>query len=117
MGISLNPVGILVADALRGKPAVLRANEWPAVSKTHLRSHPFCFVCRTRKKVEVHHVVPFHVDPLLELVLANLITLCRVHHFLFGHLGDWKSWNVNCREDCAEWALRIVERPRLRVAA
>jgi hypothetical protein len=47
----------------------------------------------------------------LELDRANLITLCRDHHFWFGHLGSWSSWNANVREDAAIWRAKIANRP------
>jgi 5-methylcytosine-specific restriction endonuclease McrA len=55
------------------------------------------------KKLQVHHVKPFHLHPHLELDPRNLITLCeargRDHHLLLGHLGEWQSHNENIRQD------------------
>lgn len=97
------------------KPKVKRSPHWPAVRAQHLRFQPDCVVCRSRKNVEVHHVVPVHVDPSLELDPVNLITLCEAkganHHLLFGHLGDWPSWNALVKLDAATWREKIRTRP------
>ena len=111
--IELATLPLLVADFVKGKPVVRRSSQWPKTQREFLRLHPFCRVCRSKEKLEVHHVVPVHVDRSLELVVTNLLTLCRAHHLLFGHLGDWKSWNENCKQDCEDWAYKIVTRPRL----
>jgi hypothetical protein len=65
--------------------------------------NPTCAACGSRHLVDVHHVVPFHIDRTLELDLGNLITLCRWrrHHLKVGHLGDWTRYNEHVREDAA----------------
>lgn len=94
-----------------------RSPKWPAVRAEHLRSHPTCEACgeRRMKVLAVHHIVPFHVNPSKELEPANLITLCEGEsvncHLLFGHLRNWRSWNVDVREDAAEWRAKIKSRP------
>jgi hypothetical protein len=52
-----------------------------------------------------------HVDSDLECAPSNLIVLCRRDHFLFGHLGDWSSWNKNVRGDASMWRVKIATRP------
>lgn len=89
-----------------------RSPHWNAVRKEFLEKNPTCAVCdKKRKGLNVHHIVPFHVDPSIELEEENLITLCRKHHFTFGHLGWWKSWNEKVIEDCIEWYLKYKNRP------
>src|SRR2546430_489629 len=95
------------------KPVEDRSSKWPAVEKAHLKSEPVCQVCGTNHDLEVHHIVAFHVDPTKELDDTNLITLCRPHHYTFGHFCNWKSWNQTCREDCTEWRVKIARRPKL----
>jgi 5-methylcytosine-specific restriction endonuclease McrA len=61
-------------------------------------------VCGHDKDLNVHHIKPFHEFPELELVDANLITLCEGvlrgrDHLRFGHLGNWKISNPNVRAD------------------
>lgn len=96
--------------------AAPRSPHWESVRDAHLKEHPACEVCGHKKNLNVHHVIPFHIDASKELDPSNLITLgnkCPTgnHHLLFGHLGNWKSWNVNVREDAAAWKKKISERP------
>ena len=98
-------------------PPEARSPKWPAVRAAHLKAHPTCEACGegSTKILNVHHVVPFHVDPSKELDEANLITLCEGPvvncHLHFGHLRNWKSWNVDVRKDAAEWLKKIKDRP------
>lgn len=87
---------------------VPRSSRWPAVRAAFLRRHPRCEVCGTRDGLEVHHVRPYHLFPELELEESNLMTLCRGHHLLFGHLMNWRAWNPVVRTDC-EWMRRKIE--------
>jgi len=69
--------------------------------------------CGACKKLEVHHIVPVHLNPDLELDPENLITLCDKYcHFIFGHLMDYKSWNVDVVNDSAEYLQKIKNKPR-----
>lgn len=96
---------------------VPRSKEWPKVRKEYLKLHPKCFVCLRKTKINVHHIKPFHLHPLLELEPSNFISLCENNkggincHLAFGHLGNFKSWNVNVREDTKAWRLKILNRP------
>jgi len=84
-----------------------RSSEWVQVRSDFVRKHPRCEACGSISNLNVHHVVPFHQRPDLELVEDNLITLCREHHFRIGHDPDGKgpmkpSWllsNPNVRSD------------------
>lgn len=93
-----------------------RSGKWPTVRKAHLAKNPSCEVCGGTKKIEVHHIKPFHLHPELELDPSNLISLCEGAsdvncHLLFGHLGNFKSLNKNVVEDSAEWNKKIKDRP------
>lgn len=80
-----------------------RSPSWPAVRAEHLRRQPFCQGCLGVTKLEVHHIVPYHVDPSLELDPHNLVTLCEGRmkcHFRIGHLGHWNDWNPLVAETC-----------------
>lgn len=69
--------------------------------------------CGSCTKPEVHHIVPVHLNPDLELDPENLITLCDKYcHFVFGHLMDYKSWNVDVVGDSAEYLQKIKNKPR-----
>jgi len=61
----------------------------------------------------VHHVVPFHLAPDLELEPGNLLTLCESKkygincHQLIGHLGNYRRWNPSVREDATVWRMKL----------
>lgn len=89
---------------------------WLKVRADHLVKQPICAACGSHDDLEVHHKVPVHVDGRLELDPRNLVTLCRVHHFWLGHLGDWQSWNPEIVEDCLVMLRKVVNRPYKRTA-
>jgi 5-methylcytosine-specific restriction enzyme A len=89
-----------------------RSSQWPRVREAHLAKHPKCEVTGSTVNVEVHHKVPFHDKPELELDPDNLITLRRDVHLLIGHLGNWASYNPSIVEDASEWRTKIEQRPK-----
>ena len=113
--MNLTTLRLMAADLLAGKPLVSRSSKWPKVRAAHLRDESVCQVCGRKDRLEVHHIVPVHVDPTLELVLSNLLTLCNCGHggchLLVGHLGLFASWNINVRTDAAVWQVKITNRP------
>jgi 5-methylcytosine-specific restriction protein A len=94
-----------------------RSPRWKAMRKHYLTEHPTCAVCGGTWKLEVHHIKPFHTHPRLELDPDNLITLCEAKtngvscHLLFGHLGNFKSINLNVVADVKTWHQKIKTRP------
>ena len=92
-----------------------RSPKWPKVRKEYLKKHPNCASCGKKKLIgmQVHHIVPFHIDPSKELDEENFITLCDNPrcHLDKGHLGFWQSWNVNVIEDCIIWFNKYMNRP------
>lgn len=81
-----------------------RSSRWDEVAKAHRLREPACAACGYKgRKIQVHHVKPFHLHPELELDPDNLITLCqargRSHHLLLGHLDHWSSYNEHVRRD------------------
>jgi 5-methylcytosine-specific restriction enzyme A len=92
------------------KPLPGRSSQWPSVRTAFLKKHPKCAVCGTTAHVEVHHIVPVHVSPSVELSPNNLISLCERDHFLFGHLCDWKTWNEDVVRDAYCWSEKIRTR-------
>jgi hypothetical protein len=88
-----------------------RSSHWRKVRNAYIKQHPLCAVCGKKKGNHVHHIVPFHVDPRLELRFSNLITLCSEHHFFIGHLNFWASWNESVKEDALAWSQKIKNRP------
>ena len=87
-----------------------RSSGWRQVRAEHLKKHPECVNCgkKSRFGLQVHHIVPFHVDPSLELDPDNLLTMCGNPrcHLDKGHLGHWHSWNPDVVKDCEEWKLK-----------
>ena len=53
-----------------------------------------------------------HVDPSLELASDNLLTLCADPcHLVFGHLLNFKSWNLHAVKDAARFLEAVQNRP------
>jgi len=91
----------------------VRSPKWASVRKQHLSLYPNCAACGKGKKVEVHHIKPVHLHPEMELDLENLISLCDDPcHLVFGHFFDYKSWNINVREDCEVYYNKLLKRPK-----
>lgn len=112
-----------VAESVDTPPEGERSSKWTTVRNRFIEQHPVCQACKRDHKLNVHHVVPFHVDPALELDMDNLITLCAGDdssnsdgdqwpdyncHFHIGHDPDgpdgprgpnWKLSNPNVRRD------------------
>lgn len=76
---------------------------------------PFCAVCGGKVKLTVHHIRPFHLHPDLELSHENLVTLCEAPghncHLIWGHLLNYRSFNVDVITDSAQWNEKIKTRP------
>lgn len=99
-----------------------RSSYWHAVRTAHLLQFPTCAFCGGGKKLEVHHKLPFHLHPEMELDPHNLVTLCEKSevlgcncHLVMGHFGNWKAFNSQVDEDCAIMHNQIVRvrRPNL----
>lgn len=97
-----------VKDAARTRSVShpLRSPHWPAKRRLYLLGHPCCAVCGQPDHAQVHHIVPFHIDPSKELLESNFITLCEEksdgnHHLKIGHRGDWKDFNPGVVADAA----------------
>lgn len=89
--------------------SLARSGKWKTTRKKHLEKEPFCQVCGTNKKLNVHHKIPVSIDPEKENDENNLITLCEHNncHFLFGHLCNWSRYNVDVIADCKYWREKI----------
>lgn len=92
-----------------------RSAKWSAVRNAFIQAHPTCAVCGKKgtllKPLNAHHIHPFHLHPEDELNPANLITLCRDHHLLYGHLMNWASFNVEVTPDSGVMLGKIEHRP------
>lgn len=84
-----------------------RSKSWRLIRKIWLEENPTCCICGSKEKLEVHHIVPFHVDPSKELDMNNLATVCERKkfgincHLLVGHLGNYKRYNPNFRSSAS----------------
>ncbi len=94
----------------------MRSSRWSGVRNAHLRLYPNCEICGKNKGLNVHHKMPFHLHPQLELDPNNLVTLCEDGgmncHITFGHLGNFKSYNASIDEDIKIWKAKVLNRPR-----
>jgi 5-methylcytosine-specific restriction endonuclease McrA len=82
------------------------------VRKEHLKNNPYCIACGRDGKLEVHHKIPVHISPELELAPSNLVTLCADPcHIIFGHLMNFKSYNKMVIEDCSVYLDKVKNRP------
>jgi hypothetical protein len=89
-----------------------RSSLWKSVRENHLKNNKFCAACGRTDNLEVHHIIPYQLDPSKELDPNNLITLCGKYcHFVFGHLMDWKSWNENVIQDSSQYYIQKNNRP------
>lgn len=85
-----------------------RSDHWPTVRKHFVEANPTCAACGSDKHLQVHHVIPFHIDGKMELDPSNFITLCMNDtplqrcHFEVGHHGNWKNVVPTVREDAAK---------------
>jgi hypothetical protein len=106
-----------IKDAIQGKAplSAKRSSKWPTVRARHIKANSTCAVCGGSDVLEVHHILPFHIDPSLELSPENLITLCEsrkgglVCHLAIGHLGSYKNQNPTVREDAAFWKQKLTQ--------
>jgi 5-methylcytosine-specific restriction protein A len=90
----------------------LRSSHWPKVRAEYLEQHPTCEVCGATEKLNVHHILPFHLHPQLELDPDNLITLCEDEayvncHLFVGHLANFRGYNPDVVKDAAEWNAKL----------
>ncbi len=104
-----------LTDRVSGKApkGAKRSPKWRKVRKVFITNNPTCFVCGSKKKVEVHHKVPFHIAPDMELNEGNLVSLCENKkyglncHLLLGHYGNYKKFNPNIDNDTIIWRNNI----------
>ena len=92
-----------------------RSRTWRKTRKRHLELHPQCAVCKSKKRIEVHHVIPFHIAPDKEESPDNLMTLCENKkygincHLLIGHVGNYRRFNPTCEMDAVTWRWKVVD--------
>ena len=85
--------------------SVKRSPKWEKLEREFKEAHPTCAACGSSNRLNVHHIEPFHIKPELELDPNNLITLCMDKnecHLQLGHLGNFKLYNLQIKEDAAK---------------
>ena len=87
-----------------------RSSGWSKVRSEFIDVFNCCAVCGKERGLEVHHIRDFSTDPELEMSWDNLLTLCRGHHLLFGHLNYWASINPSVVLDASLWNNKIRDR-------
>tara|TARA_Y100000310_G_C20433429_1_gene692576 strand:- start:51 stop:389 length:339 start_codon:yes stop_codon:yes gene_type:complete len=102
-------------DRIQGKApkGAKRSVLWRKVRKRHLKDNPTCAVCESKRRLQVHHKIPFHIAPHLELEPTNLVSLCEngkygiVCHIAIGHLGNYRRTNPSCDLDIMIWNKKL----------
>lgn len=103
-------------DRIQGKApkGAKRSSNWSKVRKQVLQDNKKCAICGATFKLRVHHLIPFHLAPDLELELDNLTVLCENKkygincHLLCGHLGNFRRTNPNCEIDIMVWHKKLL---------
>ena len=73
-----------LACEVRGK-RLHYGGTWSRLSRTVRENNPMCQRCQKEPSVEVHHIVPFAIDPRLKLDPRNLLAVCRRCHEQLEH--------------------------------
>lgn len=106
-------IGWLLRSLRRPKDEIDRSPRWASVRAKFLEDNPCCEACGGVKNLEVHHVIPYHVDPSKELDRSNLQVLCglpRNCHWNVGHGFDWQAWRPDSRALAKQMLATKVER-------
>lgn len=113
-GQTLDLVFDAVLDIASREFGCKRSPKWTRVRKAHLKEHPECAACGGKTSLDVHHIIPYHLRPDLELESSNLLTLCEKSerfgwacHRLLGHTLNWKLHNPNVVK-CAKYVRELV---------
>jgi 5-methylcytosine-specific restriction endonuclease McrA len=98
-------------SAVREKSKLLRRDSlWPMVRAAHLEYNGSCAACGEEEKIQVHHIIPVHIDHTFELDSNNLITLCMSQHechLNIGHKGSWRNCNPNVKNDARDFYAKL----------
>ena len=72
-----------------------RSSDWSRFRNENIKDR--CEICGSKFFLELHHVLPFHIRPDLELDKNNVITACRRHHLEFCHFFNFKKFNIDIK--------------------
>lgn len=73
------------------------------------KENTFCAFCGTRKKIQIHHIIPVSVDDTLADRQDNMIALCHRCHFTVGHGNNYKSFMINVKQLCKDRRLAVTK--------
>ena len=99
----VHAINVVKAVVREHAKVITRSPKWSGVRKSALINNPFCECCGSTKLLQVHHRIPFHLKPELELDPKNLIVLCMDKtecHLLVGHGNNFKKYNPYITADC-----------------
>lgn len=91
-----------------------RSGSWRRVRNEVVEAQPYCSMCGAKEPLVVHHKVPFHVAPELELDRLNCIVVCPLCHWKWCHDPDgphgpekpsWSKWNANIDADVKNYGV------------
>lgn len=113
---------VKAAQAREKKKLKERSSKWATTRKKFLKKNPECAACGARRGLQVHHKIPFHLRPDLELVESNLVALCEFVgglecHELLGHGDYWKAYNPEIERHVAELRADPTALKRIRTEA
>lgn len=76
------------------------ADKWEEFRHKYYKSYPeICKACGEKIHIDLHHIIPRHINPSLIFTTSNLIPLCRSCHFHIGHLLHWDYYNPSVVSD------------------
>lgn len=90
-----------------------RSPDWDKVRDAHLALHPTCAACGGSSSLQVHHIVPYHIEVSRELDPSNLITLCMGKHdchLHVGHGGSFRHYNPSVISDALLFSASFFKR-------
>ena len=85
-------------------------DKWEEFERNYWKKHPnerYCHICGETHNIELHHIIPRHIDPSKIFDEDNLIPLCRACHLRFGHLGNFEKYYD---PDIKEFAKKTLNR-------
>lgn len=90
-----------------------RSPDWDKIRDAHISLHPACAACGGSENLQVHHIVPYHVEASRELDPSNLITLCMGKHdchLHVGHGGSFRFYNPSVVSDALLYSASFFKR-------
>ena len=81
---------------------IARSSKWSGVRKAAIARSPKCAACGSTQLLQVHHFVPYHLHPELELDPKNLVVMCmgpNECHLLVAHGDNFKLFNPQLAAD------------------